>query len=199
MNLHLFLFIFASVANVKRYDEVQSTCHLAPITKSLQVEVYSGLFPCSQVLYKKHIFVTSHKVSSSGHFLYLFSLVILQSHDCHPNPGPRTPKYPCQVCGKACRWSKTIKSVACNNCEQWYHNDCMQMNTATYEALEKTDVSWCCFKCGIPISTRVYLKISKPQWTHPGALVLLEMGPSTFLTLATPNQHHHQTHASVNL
>ena len=26
----------------------------------------------------------------------------------------------------------------------------MQMNTATYEALEKTDMSWCCFKCGIP-------------------------------------------------
>ena len=149
-DLHLFLFIFASVANVKRYDEVQSTCHLAPITKSLQVEVYSGLSPCNQVVYRKHIFVTSHKVSSRGHFLYLFSLVILQSHDCHPNPGPRTPKYPCQVCGKACRWSKTIKSVACNNCEQWYHKDCMQMNTATYEALEKTDMSWCCFKCGIP-------------------------------------------------
>ena len=41
-------------------------------------------------------------------------------------------------------------SLACSNCELWYHKDCMQMNTATYEALEKTDMSWCCFKCGNP-------------------------------------------------
>ena len=130
-----------SVASLKRYDEAQSTCHLAPITGSFQVKVYFGIFRCSQLLYKKYTFLTSHKVSSRGYLLYLFSLVILQSHDYHPNPGHRTPKYPCQLCGKACHWSKTIKSVACSNCELCYHKDCMQMNTAIYEALENTDTS----------------------------------------------------------
>ena len=82
-NWHLIFFIFVSVSSLKRYDEVQWTCHLAPITKSFQVKVCSGLFRCSQLMYKKHAFLKSHKVSSRGHLLYLFSLVILQSHDCH--------------------------------------------------------------------------------------------------------------------
>ena len=149
MNLHLILFIFVSVASLKRYDEVIDVPP-CPHDETLPGKSVLGFFPYSQLMYKKHAFLKSHKVSSRGHLLYLISLVILQSHDCHPNPGPRTPKYPCQVCGKACRWSKTIKSVACSNCELWYHKDCMQMNMAIYEALGKTDVSWCCFKCGIP-------------------------------------------------
>ena len=33
---------------------------------------------------------------------------------------------------------------------QYIEKERMQMNTAIYEVLEKTDVSWCCFKCGIP-------------------------------------------------
>ena len=199
MNLHLILFIFVSVASLKRYDKVQSTCHLAPMTKPFQVKVYSGLFPCSQLLYKKHTFLKSHKVSSRGHLLYLFSLVILQSHDCHPNPGPHTPKYPCQVCGKACRWSKTIKSVARSSCELWYHKDCMQMNTAICEALEKTDVSWCCFKCCIPNFDKSLLEDFKATLDTSRSSISTRNGSLTFLTLGTPNQHHRQTQEIVNL
>ena len=78
------------------------------------------------------------------------SLVIQNAHDCHQNPGPRLPKFPCQECGKACKWSKTVRSVACSNCENWFHTDCLHMNTAVHEALEASDVSWYCCNCGIP-------------------------------------------------
>jgi hypothetical protein len=35
------------------------------------------------------------------------------------NPGPRSIKYPCGSCNKACRWNQ--KSVACDKCDQWFH------------------------------------------------------------------------------
>ena len=34
-------------------------------------------------------------------YIYLFALIILTSNDCHPNPGPRPPKFPCNICSKA--------------------------------------------------------------------------------------------------
>ncbi|KAK3108364.1 hypothetical protein FSP39_006467 [Pinctada imbricata] len=81
---------------------------------------------------------------------YIFYLLVLNSSDCHPNPGPRTPKYPCGDCGKAVKWSKTVKSVACTQCETWFHKDCLGMSTAVYLPLENTDLSWYCCNCGIP-------------------------------------------------
>ena len=87
-----------------------------------------------------HSQLYSPKRCSRGHLLYLCSLVIQNAHDCHPNPGPRPPKFPCQECGKACKWSKTIRSVACSNCEKWFHTDCLHMNTAVYETLEASDM-----------------------------------------------------------
>ena len=69
--------------------------------------------------------------------------------DCHLNPGPRRIKYPCGICGKACVWSKTVRSVACSSCENWFHKDCLNMPTAN-EPLEQTEVSWYCCTCGLP-------------------------------------------------
>ena len=84
------------------------------------------------------------------HRLYLVHILIKIAHDCHPNPGPRTPKFPCQICGKACKWSKTIHSVACSNCELWYHTECMQMSSLIYETLNNSETSWYCCNCGLP-------------------------------------------------
>ena len=40
------------------------------------------------------------------------------------------------------------RGVACDDCQQWYHSDCMQMSTPVYEALN--NVSWHCDRCGMP-------------------------------------------------
>jgi len=82
--------------------------------------------------------------------LYLSQVLIHNANDCHPNPDPRSPKFPCQVCSKACTWSKKIRSIACNNCELWFHTDCLKMTSAIYDALNNTDSSWYCCNCGIP-------------------------------------------------
>ena len=69
------------------------------------------------------------KTGRHHHLLYLSFIIILQSADCELNPGPRTPKYPCLVCTKAVRWNH--RAIACDNCEGWYHTDCIDMDTYT--------------------------------------------------------------------
>ena len=89
------------------------------------------------------------------HLLYLSLILILQSSDCEQNPGPRTLKYPCMICSKAVKWNQ--REVACDNCEGWYHAECMNMNSQIYTALTKPDTSWICCSCGIlSISTSLF-------------------------------------------
>lgn len=82
--------------------------------------------------------------------LYLPSHFLCIANDCHPNSGPRPLKYPCQICRKACKWSKTVHSITCTNCELWYHTECMRKNTLIYFALDKTKASLYCNNCGLP-------------------------------------------------
>jgi hypothetical protein len=46
---------------------------------------------------------------------YICLLLIVNSSDCHPNPGPITPKYPCLICNKAVK-SKD-PSICCDGCD----------------------------------------------------------------------------------
>ena len=118
-------------------------------------------------------FLRAPKKCIKGHLAYIFYILILTSSDYHPNPGPRTPKYPCGICGKAVRWSRTIRSVACNDCEVWFHKDCLGMSTAVYEPLEATDVSWYCCNCGIPnFHSRLFneTEIDHSSLCHTGGL-----------------------------
>jgi hypothetical protein len=85
---------------------------------------------------------------NTSHLLYLSYILILLSSDTELNPGPATPKYPCQTCNKAVTWRQ--RAVACDNCNLWYHTNCMGMNSAIYKALEPSNASWTCCQCGIP-------------------------------------------------
>ena len=111
---------------------------------------HPSLFTCGHDTLRNHIFLTAPKSSRASYRLYLFTMLFLNASDCHPNPGPRTVKYPCGICGKACVWSRTVRSVACNSCEKWFHKNCLGMSSAVFEGLEQTDVSWYCCGCGLP-------------------------------------------------
>ena len=82
--------------------------------------------------------------------IYLCIILIAQSHDVETNPGPRTPRYPCGVCGKAVRWSRTRKAVACDTCDVWFHCDCMGMSSLSYNRINRSDVTWICSSCDTP-------------------------------------------------
>ena len=78
--------------------------------------------------------------------MYIANIVIILSNDTEVNPGPRQPKYPCQICEKAVTWKQ--RGVACDDCDQWYHVECMHMSTPVYLSLN--NVSWHCTSCGMP-------------------------------------------------
>jgi len=81
--------------------------------------------------------------------LYIALLLIATSSDVELNPGPRQPKCPCQICNKAVTWKQ--KGVACDDCQQWYHSQCMHMNSKIYETLcNYSNISWHCDNCGMP-------------------------------------------------
>ena len=81
--------------------------------------------------------------------------LLLLAGDVELNPGPCSPRYPCGVCGKAVRYSD--RAVACDDCNIWYHTNCMLMNTHVYESLRDSDISWMCFRCGLPnFSSRLF-------------------------------------------
>ena len=114
--------------------------------KASDLSICPGILPpsCSLTLSHHEFLLSPKRINNINRnaSVYLFALMILTSNDYHPNPGPRPPKFPCNICSKACKWSKTVKSVACDNCDMWYHKHCLNMNTAVFDALEKTDVSW---------------------------------------------------------
>ena len=111
---------------------------------------FHGLFPCSVSIQITHRLVSCQKKCMTGHLLGVFGLLLLNASDCHPNPGPRQVRFPCEVCSKACRWSKTIRSIVCSGCDKWFHKNCLSRKTAVYNALTNTDIRWYCCNCGLP-------------------------------------------------
>ena len=78
--------------------------------------------------------------------VYISFIHILQSADIETNPGPRIPKYLCQICSKVVTWKQ--RGVACDDCDKWSHIKCINMPTVIYVALQ--DVSWTCISGGMP-------------------------------------------------
>ena len=87
-----------------------------------------------------------YKPAPNGRQLFLL-LILLLSGDIESNPGPRQVKFPCGVCEKAVKWKQ--RAIACENCSKWYHVECMQMSTNTYEVLANTSLEWICCQCGL--------------------------------------------------
>jgi hypothetical protein len=67
------------------------------------------------------------------------TLLLILGVQAELNPGPKT-KYPCQVCNKAVKWGQ--RGTACDNCDLWYHQACMSMNTDSYQHLANSSIAW---------------------------------------------------------
>jgi hypothetical protein len=87
--------------------------------------------------------------------LYLCAVLLQKSYAPEPNPGPRQVKYPCGICTKAVKW--TTPDMCCDNCDVWYHQQCMGMSDAVYLYIGLANASWCCFQCGLQnISSTIF-------------------------------------------
>ena len=95
----------------------------------------------------RHCQIQYHKspIHVAKHHNILYMLII---GGIERNPVPRTVKYPCGTCKKACRWGQ--KAIACDNCDQWFHTSCMGMSSSRYEYLANTSISLICTACDTP-------------------------------------------------
>ena len=86
------------------------------------------------------------KANNYNSYKGLYLLLILLSNDIHQNPGPCNQKvFPCGLCDAPVNWSDD--GVCCDNCSIWHHASCMGLGAADYSHLNKSSVSWRCFKC----------------------------------------------------
>lgn len=75
-------------------------------------------------------------------------IILAMCGDVESNPGPTTAYnsiFPCGVCGLEVVWSDDVGGVACDQCDIWYHADCIGMNSTEYE--DVANISWRCYKC----------------------------------------------------
>ncbi len=85
-------------------------------------------------------------------------LLLLLSGQIELNPGPYTPKYPCQICSLAVKWGQ--RGLACDNCDLWYHVSCMSMSSGEYSILANKSMVWNCVKCASSNHTTVFSSLS---------------------------------------
>ena len=83
----------------------------------------------------------------SGNNFQQLSILLILGGQVELNPGPKA-KYPCQICNRAVKWGQ--KGIACDNCDLWYHQPCMSMNSDTYLKLANTSIAWLCKVCNTP-------------------------------------------------
>ena len=81
---------------------------------------------------------------------FVIQLLLLLSGTVEVNPGPirRTPKFPCGECKRAV--ANSVKSIACDNCQKWYHLKCIPMGDQVFDCYAKDeDLEWICSYCAL--------------------------------------------------
>ena len=163
----LWLALFCAANALQTTDSsADHQAHLLPLT-SLDISWYTTISLSTQhnhaiiaryqsMLYTTWISTSRRRTpifkptSLKSTLLYLSIAVICQSSDIELNPGPRQPKFPCGDCGKAVTWSRTRKSIACDDCTTWFHTDCLGMHTHIFDTLTTSQAEWLCTQCGMP-------------------------------------------------
>ena len=99
-----------------------------------------------------------YKTSCRLSLTYLSLLLVTLSSEIEFNPGP---SFPCGSCG--IEVLDDDAAVSCDNCDYWYHIQCQNISTGTYETLQAGDVSftWMCMRC----EAQNYSNHSKQSWT----------------------------------
>ena len=62
---------------------------------------------------------------------------IILYYSCYQalNPGPRRPRFSCDICDEACKTSV----IACDDCDKWIHKSCLDMTTDEFNNIGNSD------------------------------------------------------------
>ena len=79
-----------------------------------------------------------HNQFAGGRSVASMMWLLLLLSGIESNPGPT--KYPCGECNKPVRYGR---SIACDNCNKWYHKICIEMRTIVYDCYtENSKLEW---------------------------------------------------------
>ena len=94
-------------------------------------------------------YLRHNKYPSKKQSAKLILTLLLISGSVELNPGPTNIKYPCGECVRAVRFGP---SIACDQCNVWYHQECAGMNSTIFECYTNAtiEMQWTCIKCGLP-------------------------------------------------
>ena len=67
-----------------------------------------------------------------------FTALLILSGDIELNPGPRSVRYPCKECGRAC--TSNPESIQCDSCESWIHVKCLGMSPQVFGVLANSSL-----------------------------------------------------------
>ena len=119
---------------------------------------------------------------------------LLLKNGIEPNPGPRKPRFPCALCSKACK----TKCIACDDCDQWVHKDCIGITSAELCALGKSDELWFCPNCNKPNNSSILYDVPDLEVVQPstGENQNVSRNPSLFDSISDISQSTRATSTS---
>ena len=86
----------------------------------------------------------------SNLLLYFVVLLLAQCNDIESNPGPSndSTKYMCGTCDNTVTWEH--RGIVCGTWDQWYHINCQNIHSKSYDLLNDRMVIWRCLICENP-------------------------------------------------
>ena len=139
-------------------------------------EQYINPVPLSTNIYywlriHKHLVTNvSFNKDRSAHKLYLLLLGGIE-----PNPGPRRPRFPCGICGRACKTGV----IACDDCDKRKHNSCLGMKTAEFSDVGRSDEKWSRPSCSKPNnSSSISYHVPDTNTTKDNPIINVSLHPS---------------------
>lgn len=108
----------------------------------------------TNILFSRNTFIKTISSTNARNLIWIHALLLVLGGDINPNTGP-TPISEHDNCGicKNIVGFHPDRGIKCDNCDIWYHVNCMGMTTEIYEALGNSSMTWICDNCGLPTFT----------------------------------------------
>ena len=100
---------------------------------------------CTAVCFSVTYDFRHNQYTSGRSIASMVRLLLLFLSGIESNPGPT--KYPCGECNKPVCYGR---SIACDNCNKWYHKSCIEMRYIVYDCYtENNKLEWECCNCAV--------------------------------------------------
>jgi hypothetical protein len=100
------------------------------------------------------------------HGLVVFLMIYMYTSGClpgPPSPSNDSTKYMCGTCDNTVTWEH--RGIVCGTCDQWYHINCQNIHSKSYDLLNDRMVNWCCLICENPNSGATHVLGTIITWT----------------------------------